>query len=104
MDQLRLDVIQRGKGYVAESRAPEITAVGASPEEAAENARLMAMALFTKDQRPTTLLVRVCEPGLCTIIMQPLERAFSLAVVGEKPAWRYMASVSNVDPMLQAAK
>jgi len=103
MDTLRLDVTPRGKGYVAESRRPELTALGSSPEAAAENARLMAIALFATATRPTTLIVRLNEPEVCTIVMQPVEEPFSLAAPSERPDWRYIASVTNDGSSKEAA-
>lgn len=94
MDPLRIVVALRGKSYVAESREPAITALGSSAVEATENARLAALALFAKRSRPTMLLVRLSEPGSCTIVMQPIEKAFSIAA-DDKPEWRYIASVTN---------
>jgi hypothetical protein len=91
VDSLYLVVTPRGKGYVAESRALEITALGSSTEEAAENARLMAIALFAKGPRPSSLIVRFDEPGLHTILMQRIYERVSLAPLSEKPEWRYMA-------------
>jgi hypothetical protein len=103
MDTLRLDVTPRGKGYVAESHRPELAALGSSPEDAVENARLMAIELFARAPRPTTLIVRLNEPGVCTIVMQPVEKPFSLAAHGDKPEWRYMASVTNDGASKEAA-
>jgi len=40
------------------------------------------------------LIVRLNEPGLCTIVMQPLEKAFSITA-DTQPEWRYIASVTN---------
>jgi hypothetical protein len=94
MDPLRLVVIPRGKGFAAESRDPAVTALGSSAEEATENARLAALALFAKGLRPNMLIVRLNEPGLCTIVMQPLEKAFSITA-DTQPEWRYIASVTN---------
>jgi hypothetical protein len=94
MDPLRLVVIPRGKGFVAESRDPAVTALGSSAEEATENARLAALALFEKGRRPDMLIVRLNEPGLCTIVMQPLQKTFSITA-DDKPEWRYIASVTN---------
>jgi hypothetical protein len=95
MDALYLVVTPRGKGYVAESRALEITALGSSKEEAAENARLTAIALLAKGTRPASLIVHFNEPGLHTILMQPTGERVSLAPLAEKPAWRYMASITS---------
>jgi hypothetical protein len=103
MDTLRLDVTPRGKGYVAKSSCPELTALGSSPEDAAENARLMAIVLFATAPGPATLIVRLEEPGVCTIVMQPVEKPFSLAAASEKPEWRSMASVTNVGGSKEAA-
>ena len=99
MEPLRLNVMPRGKGYVAESRNPELTAVGSSPEEAAENARRMALALLANTAGPRTLIVRINEPGLRSIIMQPLDKRVFLAVAGEDLDWRYTASVTNGDAL-----
>jgi hypothetical protein len=96
MDPLRLVVTPRGKGYVAESQLPALTALGTSPEDAAENARLMAIAFFAKGPRPVTMIVRLSEPGINTIIMQPFLETFSLDA-SAKSDWRYMASVSSDD-------
>jgi hypothetical protein len=102
MDQLRLLVTPRGKGYIAESRDPAVTALGSSAEEATENARRAALSLFSKGPRPTMLIVRLSEPGLRTIVMQPIDEPFSIA--GEdKPEWRYIASVTKDDGPQKAA-
>jgi hypothetical protein len=103
MDTLRLNVRQRGKGYVAQSATPETTAMGSSPEEAAERARLMALAHFGKSSRPTMLIVYLDEPGTRTIVMQPIDRAFALVAVAEENEWRYMASVSTATAPPEAA-
>jgi hypothetical protein len=102
MDTLRLDVRPRGKGYVAQSTAPEATALGLSPEEAVESARKMALALFANGPRPTMLLVYFNEPGIHTIIMQPIEKPFTLTAVAEDVGWRYMASVTDDAAVVQA--
>ena len=94
MEMLRLIVTPHGKGYLAVSREPNITALGSSPVEAAENGRLAALALVAKALRPTQLLVRVNEPGLCTIVMQPIDKPFSIAN-DDQPKWRYIASAQN---------
>lgn len=94
MDQLRLNVTPHANGYVAESRAPQLTAIGASPQEAAENARLMALAAFGKSGGPTTLIVRINEPGRRTIVMQPANMPASFVATDEGVEWRYIASIT----------
>jgi hypothetical protein len=103
MDTFRLNVSPRGKGYVAKSGTPGATALGSTPEEAVESARLMALAVFGKGPRPTTLIVYLSMPGVRTIIMQPMDRTFTLAAIPEKANWRYMASVSNDASITEAA-
>ena len=102
MDSLCLTVVPYGKRFVAKSTSPALTALGPSPEEATENARLMAIALFATGPRPTMLIARINQPGLCTIIMQPLEKAFTIGSMVEKVGWRYMASVPG--PARKVAK
>jgi hypothetical protein len=94
MDPFRLVVTPRGKSFVAESREPAVTALGSSAVEAAENARLAALAFFAKRPRPTVLIVRLSEPGLSTIVMQPLREVFSVTRE-DTPNWRYIASVTD---------
>ncbi len=84
---LRIRVMPLGKGYVAESESPAVTALGSSVHEAAENGRLMAMAAFEGFQYhapPTTLIVRIDEPGRSVIAMQPLNQPFSLEAEEEE--------------------
>ena len=81
MSPLRIHVSPLGRGYVAESRVPHITAMGASAEEAAENGRLMALAVFEalgKAIHPSTLIVRIQEQGGQSVAMQAFDRPFSL--------------------------
>jgi hypothetical protein len=92
MDSFRLTVTPSGNRYVAKSTCPELTALGSSPEKATESLRIMAIALFAKETRPEMLIVRINQPDLCTIIMQPLEKPFTTEIVADDP-WRYMASV-----------
>jgi hypothetical protein len=95
VDTLRLDVRPRGRGYVAQSAVPPATAMGASPEEAAERARLRVLALFGKSARPSMLIAYLDEPGTRTIVMQPIDKPFALAAVAGEKEWRYIASVSD---------
>jgi|GEM_PF-3994683 hypothetical protein len=95
MNTVRFDVSPRGKGYVAQSTTPAITALGASPEEAVESARLMALVLFAKGPRPEMLVVYLDEPGIRTIVMQPINKTFTLTTVAKETGWHYMASVTN---------
>jgi hypothetical protein len=101
MDSLRLNVTPRNIGYVAESLIPEVSAEGSSAQEAAENARLVALALYPKGARPDVLIVCVKEPGACTIIMQSINKALSLAPQADAGDWRYIASVTNGDISLE---
>ena len=93
MDSLYLTVTSQGQRFVATSAAPRICSLGASPEEATESARLVAIAMFGSGVRPAMLIVRITQPGLSTIVMQPLEKPFTIGSMVEKVGWRYMASV-----------
>jgi hypothetical protein len=46
MNSLCLTVVPRGTRFVAKSASPALTALGSTTEEAAENARLMALKLL----------------------------------------------------------
>jgi hypothetical protein len=102
MNTVRFNVCPRGKGYIAQSMAPEITAMGASPEEAVESARLMALVLFARGPRPEMLVVYLDEPGIRKIVMQPLTKTFTLATATEETGWRYMASVTDDTASIKA--
>lgn len=80
MELVRIHVTRLGRGYIAESRMPEIIAMGPTAEEAAENARRQALELLgAYDQkRAHTMIVRLTEPGRESIAMQSLLSAFSL--------------------------
>jgi hypothetical protein len=104
MDPLRLHVTPRGSSFVAESRHPALTAVGPSPADAAENARLVALALFGTGLRPTTLIVRLDQPGMRTIIMQPIDEVFQVLAPAADSGWRYIASVSSSDDAREVAE
>jgi hypothetical protein len=95
MNPLRLTVASRGKGYVAYSDLAEITAMGSTPTEAAENARLTATSAIPAPSRPTMLLVNVDEPGVSTIVLQPLDEPVSLDAFAEHQQWRYIASATK---------
>ncbi len=87
MGPFRVHVAPLGKGYIAESSAPLITALGSSAEEAAERARLMAieaLQTFGSQSYPDTLMVRIDEAGRCTIAMQSMHAPFSLATAGKE--------------------
>ena len=101
MDSLRLTVVANGNWYVARSTSPALIAIGSSPERATESLRLMAIALFAKETQPEMLIARINQPGLCTIVMQPLEKPFTAGSV-EEVGWRYMASVPG--PVLKRAE
>jgi len=102
VNPLRLIVTPRGNGYVAKATAPTITAVGATPEQAVENARLMAISLCNPDGRSSMLLVRIDEPRQSTIVMQPIGKTFSLKAIDGEVAWRYLATVTAEDPSNRA--
>jgi hypothetical protein len=102
MNPLRLIVTPRGNGYVAKAMEPTITALGTSPEQAVENARLMAIAMGNGEGRASMLLVRIDEPRRSTIVMQPLGKTFSLKAIDGEVSWRYLASVTTDDPSNRA--
>jgi hypothetical protein len=89
MNSFRLTVVPHGTRFSATSTAPALTALGSSQEKANENLRLMAIALFATGPRPSMLIALIKQPGLCTIIMQALEKQFTTEVVAEK-GWRYI--------------
>jgi hypothetical protein len=95
MNPVRLAVVVRGKGYIAQSSEPEITALGKTAQDAAENARRMAESVLGKDAHRMTLLLRVDEPGVSTIVMQPLANPISLNVIRGDRDWHYVASVEH---------
>lgn len=99
MNSVRLSVTACGKHYIAASAVPEVTAVGTTALEAAENGRKAALAMLRatirKLGRPMFLIVDVKEPAVNTIIMQPIDFAISVVVGKNAPKWRYMASVTN---------
>jgi hypothetical protein len=97
MDTFSLTVVRRGNRFVAKSTSPVLTALGSTSEKAAENARRMAIELLAPDSRPATMIVRITQPGLSTITMQPLASVFTVDRVGEKVGWRYTASVASPD-------
>jgi hypothetical protein len=98
VNSVRLSVNARGKHYVASSNVPEVTAIGTTPTEAAENGRKAAVAMLRAAGkslgRPTFLIVDVKDRAVSTIIMQPIDYAVSLVVAEHAPKWRYMASVA----------
>lgn len=98
MGPLRIHVMPLGRGYLAESRVPAVTALGASAEEAAENGRLMAMAVFNAFRscaHPATLIVRIDERGRSAIAMQSIDKPFSLAAAGKELGSCYFDSEGN---------
>jgi hypothetical protein len=70
MDSLRFVVAQRGQRYVARCDALKVWAIGATAERAAENAR--TMVLSTENFGPRLLTLRIEEPGMTTLVIQPL--------------------------------
>jgi hypothetical protein len=93
MASLYLTVRVRRDGYVADCRVPAIIAVGSSAAEAAENARVEAMSVFGKSDRPENVIVRVDEPGHTTIAVQPADEHISLPVVDDHSRRRYFRTV-----------
>ena len=101
MGPIRVLVRQIGKGYIAESRAPQVLAVGMSAEEAAENARLMAVDVLRDllhEPAPSTLIVRIEDGVRSAIAMQPLQKPFELARVGAEFGSIYFDSLGNTAP------
>jgi hypothetical protein len=94
MDSLQLTVVAQGNRFVAKSECPALTALGPSPERAVESLRLMALAQLRSGPRATILIARINQPGLCMIVMQPIEKSFTAASM-EKVGWRYKASVTG---------
>jgi hypothetical protein len=88
MDLFRVTVTPRGNGYIAQSKIPKLTALGASAEEAAENARVMALERLGADERPPMLLVRVHDVRCRTIVMQPIDRPVQLDAARRNSEWR----------------
>jgi hypothetical protein len=66
-------------GFVAESLMPAFTAVGSVPEEAAENARILALAIFAAGPRPADFIVRLNAGGRSSIVKQPLDQPIALS-------------------------
>jgi hypothetical protein len=95
VNPLRIDVVVRGSRWVAECGAPLVTAVGASAEQAAENARLMALASFTRTTQPSMVLIRIEDPETSKILMQPMDEEISLEPSAGRRKWRYVASVKK---------
>jgi hypothetical protein len=95
MNPVRLAVVVRGKGYIAQSSEPEITALGNTAQDAAENGRQMAASVLGNDARRMTLLLRIDQPGVSTIVMQPLANPVSLDVMRSDRDWHYVASVER---------
>lgn len=78
LDLVRIHVTPLGRGYIAESRLPDITAIGATAQEAAENARLQALEMLEPlDSGKSMLIVRVSDDGRESIAMQSLRSGFS---------------------------
>jgi hypothetical protein len=98
MSTLRMRVMPFGRGYLAESQVPAVTAFGSSAEEAAENGRRMALALWdcsNSSSRASTLIVRIDEPGRSAIAMQLVANTFSLANAGKECGSAYFDSEGN---------
>jgi hypothetical protein len=102
MNPIRIAVSQRKGGYVAESTNPRVTALGAKPVDAAENARAMAAAILERHAWPATLLLNIKEPGRSTIVMQPFDQPVSLTV-DDDADWRYVSSETS-EPATEIAK
>ncbi len=93
-----------GRGYIAESGSPVVTAFGSSVEEAAENARLAAIAALEEmgfPGYPSTLIVRIDERGRSAIVMQSVAQPFSLAMAGKDARSCYFDYDGNAAPERQ---
>lgn len=78
MDLVRVHVTPLGLGYRAESRIPDITAMGTTAEEAAENARCQAVQMLRAGESDNgMLIVRVSDAGRESIAMQSLLSRFT---------------------------
>jgi hypothetical protein len=93
MDTFRITVTPSGNQFVARSTSPALTALGSSPESATENLRVMALTQLGSNSRSPVLIARINQPGLCMIVMQPIEKKFDDAA-REEVGWRYKASVT----------
>ncbi|HEY8297422.1 MAG TPA: hypothetical protein VIG32_05320 [Candidatus Baltobacteraceae bacterium] len=93
---MRIHVTRLGNGYIAESQM-DIAAVGATAEEAVENARRMAIDLFDSFSTPypATLIVRIEEPHRDSIAMQSMGTPFSLKELGKEFGSYYFDSAGN---------
>ena len=101
MQTLRIHVTSRDGAFVANTAEPGILAAGKTPEEAAENARLVALQKLDKSVAPAILIVRVDEPGRSMFAMQPANRPVSLDGTVADGDWAYYASVNGAE--LQAS-
>jgi hypothetical protein len=95
MSPVRLAVVPRGQGYVAQSNELKISAVAATAVDAAESGRLMALAMLGKDACDAMLLLRVDEPDVSRIVMQPLSRTVSLDAETNDRDWHYVATMAR---------
>ncbi|MGR4065196.1 MAG: type II toxin-antitoxin system HicB family antitoxin [Vulcanimicrobiaceae bacterium] len=98
MAPLRVHVRRLDDRYVAECRVPVVTAVGATPEEAIERARLKAMEAFDAfsfGAYPTTLIARIDDGSRSAIAMQSMHRPFSLKSIGKELGSYYFDSSGN---------
>jgi hypothetical protein len=75
----RLNISRRGEAHVAESEAGAVLGVAASAEAAAEKARLALLDALQPNSRPEMLLLRVQQPGIVIIVMQPFEKRVRLS-------------------------
>jgi hypothetical protein len=82
VELFRMVAQRRGKRFVARSSTPDITALGLSAASAAENARLMAVAMLDRTDRPATLLLRIEGAGVSTLVMQPFDKPVSIDAEG----------------------
>jgi hypothetical protein len=95
MASLYLIVSVRGDGYVADCRVPMISALGSSAAEAAENARVEALLVFGKSDRPSSVIVRIDEPGYTTVVVQPADEPISLRVSDHHSRRSYFSTAIN---------
>lgn len=78
MKALRVYVTARRNRFIAESDLPSIVAIGGSVQAAAENARLMAIALIGSAPAPATIFVQSKEPGRICLLVQPLGKPIEM--------------------------
>ncbi len=84
LDPLRVQVSPAGNGFVANASRPNITALGATAEEAVEKARVMALEVLDAMGAAfsPTLIVRLEESRRVQVVVQSVQQPFSLEEAG----------------------